>query len=279
MQPVRGFWLICLGCSPGQGRIVAGSRPAVGFSKVSLSIEGHPLVSDLDLEVVSGEILILLGRSGSGKTSTLKLVNGLFFPDSGVVRVADIPTTEWDPIKLRRSAGYVIQEVGLFPHLTIERNIGLVPRLEGWDADRVHQRVLELLDLVGLDHSTYASRYPDQLSGGQRQRVGVARALAADPPLLLMDEPFGALDPMTRRDIQQEFLRLQRRFNKTVILVTHDVREAFSLATRIGILEKGRLIELGTPRELMNSESPQVGAFLEMLTLPPEQQTGTGEGG
>src|ERR687892_2074169 len=204
------------------------TEKSIEFHHVSFRLpDGKTLLSDLTLEVHRGETLVLLGRSGSGKTTTMKLINRLIDPTQGKVRVNGKATTDWDPIQLRRRIGYVIQEIGLFPHLTIEENIGIVPRLEGWDADRIKARARALLTMVGLDPDRFAGRFPKELSGGQRQRVGVARALAADPPLILLDEPFGALDPITRRDIQQEFQALQRRLHKTMVFVTHDVREAF----------------------------------------------------
>lgn len=223
--------------------------------------KGRPLVSGLDLAVRRGETMVLLGRSGSGKTTTLKLVNRLLEPSEGEVRVEGRPASAWDPIRLRRSIGYVIQETGLFPHFTVERNIALVPSLEGWPKERIAARLAELLDLVGLDPKL-RSRYPHELSGGQRQRVGVARALAADPPILLMDEPFGALDPITRAEIQTEFQRLERRLGKTVLFVTHDLREALLLATRIGLFEAGRLAGVWTPGEFLRSNDPVAAGYL-----------------
>src|SRR6202453_3632519 len=205
------------------------NRPVIQLRNVSYTLpNGQRLLEDLNLEVQRGETLVLLGRSGSGKTTTLKLVNRLLTPTGGEVRVNGAPTAESDVIRLRRSIGFVIQDVGLFPHFTVERNICLVPRIEGWTAERIHLRVVELLQMVGLGEQM-ASRYPHQLSGGQRQRVGVARALAADPAILLMDEPFGALDAITRDQLQREFLSLQQRLNKTVVFVTHDLREALRL--------------------------------------------------
>jgi osmoprotectant transport system ATP-binding protein len=221
----------------------------------------------LNLTVEKGETLVLLGESGCGKTTTLKLVNRLLTPSSGEVRVEDRATTAWDPIALRRRIGYVIQEGGLFPHFTIARNVGLVPVLSGWDAARTSERVRELLSLVGLDPERFAVRYPRELSGGQRQRVGVARALAADPPLLLLDEPFGALDPLTRASLQREFADLTSRLGKTAILVTHDVREALILARRIGLMHKGRLVLLETPERFLASDNPQARAYIETLNL------------
>jgi len=204
----------------------------------------------------------LLGRSGSGKTTTLKLVNRLLTPTGGEVRVNAEPTAASDVIRLRRSIGYVIQEVGLFPHFTVERNIGLVPRIEGWTADRIHLRVAELLQMVGLE-AQMASRYPHQLSGGQRQRVGVARALAADPAILLMDEPFGALDALTRDQLQREFLSLQQRLGKTVVFVTHDLREALRLGSRIALMEAGRLVTVLSPEDFLRSSEPLAAAYVQ----------------
>jgi osmoprotectant transport system ATP-binding protein len=217
-------------------------------------------VRDLDLDVARGEALVLLGRSGSGKTTTLKLINHLLTPSSGELRVETRPVRDWDVIRLRRMIGYVIQEVGLFPHFTVERNIGLVPKIENWPAKRIAERVQELLKLVGLDHEI-GSRYPRELSGGQRQRVGVARALAADPPILLMDEPFGALDPITRAELQREFLDLQKRLQKTVVFVTHDLREALLLGTRIALMEAGRLVSVQTPEGFLTSTEPLAAAY------------------
>jgi osmoprotectant transport system ATP-binding protein len=223
---------------------------------------GRALVTDLNLEIRRGETLALLGRSGSGKTTTLKLINRLLEPTEGEVLVEGRPTTAWDPIRLRRRIGYVIQEVGLFPHFTVARNVGLVPRLEGWSSDRVRARVGELLQSVGLDPEEFGGRYPHELSGGQRQRVGVARALAADPPFLLMDEPFGALDPLTRAEIQREFRALQRRLNKTIVFVTHDMREALLLGTRVALLEGGKLLGVYTPADFLRSADPTVRSYM-----------------
>jgi osmoprotectant transport system ATP-binding protein len=242
-------------------------KVAVEFDNVTFSVGLRPLVSNLNFSIVQGEALILLGRSGSGKTTTMKLINGLFMPTVGEVRVQGRSTKDWDLIKLRRTIGYVIQEIGLFPHLTIARNVGLVPSLEGWNPKQIKARVYELLQLVGLDPVQFGDRYPHQLSGGQRQRVGVARAIAADPPILLMDEPFGALDPITRLELQQEFHRLQQQLNKTVIFVTHDIQEAFVLASRIGLMETGRLVVLETPAEFLKSSHPEAIAFLDCLGM------------
>jgi osmoprotectant transport system ATP-binding protein len=237
------------------------SSPAIEFRDVSYRVAGTQVLSGFNLQVQSGETIVLLGRSGSGKTTSLKLVNRLLSPTSGEVRVKGVSNTEGDIIRLRRSIGYVIQDVGLFPHFTVERNIGLVPKIEGWPEDRIRARVLELLQTVGLAPDI-ASRYPHQLSGGQRQRVGVARALAADPEILLMDEPFGALDPLTRDELQREFLMLQRRLHKTVVFVTHDLREALRLGTRIALMEAGRLVTVLAPAEFLRSTDSMAAAYV-----------------
>ncbi|HUF40695.1 MAG TPA: ATP-binding cassette domain-containing protein [Verrucomicrobiae bacterium] len=236
--------------------------PAIEFRNVSYALSsGRTLLANLDLSIETGETLVLLGRSGSGKTTTMKLINRLLEPSAGHVLVEGKSTIEWDPIRLRRRIGYVIQEIGLFPHLTVEENIGVVPRLEGWESERVQARSRELLALVGLDAETFAGRMPRELSGGQRQRVGVARALAADPPVILLDEPFGALDPITRREMQEEFKTLQRQLHKTMVFVTHDIAEAFAFAKRIALLKDGEMILLGPAQELLRSDHPEARAF------------------
>jgi len=241
----------------------------IQFRNVGLDIGDKRLVSDLSFDIARGETLVLLGRSGSGKTTTLKLINRLLEPTSGEIRVEGKSTSEWDAIHLRRSIGYVIQETGLFPHFTVERNIALVPRLEGWPEERTRERVVELLRLVGLAPEMFATRFPRELSGGQRQRVGVARALAADPPVILMDEPFGALDPLTRAELQREFASLARRLNKTIVFVTHDIREAFALASRIGLFKDGRLVVLSAPDEFARSDDAEAKAFIETMNDGP----------
>ncbi len=224
---------------------------------------GKNLVDGVSFSVAAGETLVLLGRSGSGKTTTLKLVNRLLTPTGGTVRIANEPAATVVATQLRRRIGYVIQDIGLFPHFTVAANVGLLPRLERWPPDRIARRVRELLELVGLDPGTFAARFPHELSGGQRQRVGVARALAVDPPLLLLDEPFAALDPITRLELQREFRALASRLGKAMVFVTHDVREGLLLGTRIGLLEAGRLAFLGTPEEFRATTSPAVRQFMD----------------
>src|SRR5215831_7984534 len=240
--------------------------PLVEFRDVSFSVDRGPsIINRLSLEIHRGETFVLLGESGCGKTTTLRLVNRLLMPTSGEVLVEEKSTVAWDPIRLRRRTGYVIQEAGLFPHFTVAENVGLVPNLENWEAARVRARVDELLALVGLEPQKFADRYPRELSGGQRQRVGVARALAADPPMLLMDEPFGALDPLTRASLQNEFAELKSRLEKTVIFVTHDVREALLLGSRIALMDAGRIVLLETPNAFVRSENGLAKAYLSTL--------------
>ncbi len=247
-------------------------RPAIEFQNVSYRLDsGYELLRNLNLEVKRGETLVLLGRSGSGKTTTLKLINRLLPQSDGQISVDGRSLAEWDIIRLRRMIGYVIQEIGLFPHFTVARNIGVVPQIEGWSADRIQKRVQELLQLVGLEPQ-FASRYPRELSGGQRQRVGVARALAADPAFLLMDEPFGALDPITRAELQREFRSLQQRLGKTVVFVTHDLREALLLGTRIALMEAGQLVVTLTPDEFTRSSDPMVTAYIDAFKTPSRGQ-------
>src|SRR6478752_5971778 len=221
---------------------MAAPASAVEFRDVSFRREsGRAILSNVSFTVAEGESFALIGRSGSGKTTILKLINRLLQPSGGDVLVDGRSTRNWDAIQLRRRIGYVLQEVGLFPHMTVAANVGIVPRLEGWPPARTASRVGELLELIGLGGDRFGARWPDELSGGQRQRVGVARALAVDPPILLMDEPFGALDPITRTELHDEFRRIQGRLRKTVMIVTHDMREAFALADRIGVIDAGRV--------------------------------------
>jgi len=226
---------------------------------------GAALVERLSFNVSRGETLILLGRSGSGKTTTLKLINRLLEASEGEILIAGRPVSSWDPIRLRRGIGYVIQDAGLFPHWSVERNIALVPQLERWPKDRIQARVKEMMELVGLPPGEFANRRPSELSGGQKQRVGVARALAADPPILLMDEPFGALDPVTRADLQREFRLLALRLHKTIVFVTHDLREAMFLGNRIALLDSGRLTGIYAPDQFLKATEPEVRAFAASL--------------
>jgi osmoprotectant transport system ATP-binding protein len=249
--------------------------PTIEFREVSFRVGNTQVLSNLSLEIARGEVLVLLGRSGSGKTTTLKLVNRLVLPTSGQIRVNGIPNTEVDLIRLRRGIGYVIQDSGLFPHFTVERNIGLVPKIEGWPQQRIQARTQELLQLVGLEPEL-GTRYPHQLSGGQRQRVGVARALAADPEILLMDEPFAALDPLTRDELQREFLSLQQRLHKTVVFVTHDLREALRLGSRIALMEAGKLVTVLTPQEFVKSADPWAAAYVRAFGDGLESATNRG---
>ncbi|HWF05256.1 MAG TPA: ATP-binding cassette domain-containing protein [Candidatus Angelobacter sp.] len=242
------------------------SPTAIEFANVTYRISGNrTLISDLNLSIRRGETLMLLGRSGSGKTTTLKLINRLLEQTDGQVLVDGRSTAEWDVIQLRRHIGYAIQEAGLFPHYTVKKNVALVPRLEHWDTARIDARVREVLHLVGLPYEQYAERYPNQLSGGQRQRVGLARALAADPQILLMDEPFGALDPITRAELQHEFIELRKKLSKTVVFVTHDVAEALLLGDRIALMDSGRLKGVFSPAEFLRSTDelvqPYIAAF------------------
>jgi osmoprotectant transport system ATP-binding protein len=226
---------------------------------------GAALVSGLDLQVAQGETLVLLGRSGSGKTTTLKLINRLLEPTEGEVLISGKPSTVWDPVLLRRGIGYVIQDAGLFPHWSVQQNVALVPSLQGWEAGKIQKRLGEVMALVGLPLAEFGSRRPTELSGGQRQRVGVARALAGDPPILLMDEPFGALDPVTRAELQREFRALALRLGKAIVFVTHDVREALFLGTRIAFLAQGRLVAVHTPGDFLRASEPEVRAFAASL--------------
>ncbi len=239
----------------------------IQFDQVTYEIGDISIISELALDVAAGEILVLLGESGCGKTTTLKLINRLIEPTSGTVRVEGKATSEWDAIELRRRIGYVLQEGGLFPHLTIRENVGIVPRLFNWDRARIDARINEVLDLVKMPPSRFADRYPHELSGGQRQRVGVARGLAADPHIVLLDEPFGALDVLTRTRLQREFASMVRQMGKTAVFVTHDLHEAKLLGSRIALMEKGRIVFLGTPDEFGDSDLPLARAYLETIDV------------
>ena len=239
---------------------------AIQFAGVGFRLpQGKSLLSSLDLAVRTGETFMLVGRSGSGKTTSLKLINRLLAATSGEVRVEGTAVDRWDTVQLRRRIGYAIQDVGLFPHYTVFENVALVPKLEGWDRRKIASRVEEVLALVGLPIGEFAGRYPDELSGGQRQRVGLARALAAEPPILLMDEPFGALDPITRAEIQIEFQKLQQKLGKTIVFVTHDVSEALLLGSRIGLMEAGRLRGVYGPKEFLETPDTSVKAYVDVF--------------
>ncbi|HSE77061.1 MAG TPA: ABC transporter ATP-binding protein [Alphaproteobacteria bacterium] len=220
----------------------------------------RPAVDDLSLDVPEGSICVLIGPSGCGKTTTMRMVNRLIEPTEGRIFVAGEDVMAMDPVALRRRIGYVIQQIGLFPHMSVADNVATVPRLLGWPRAKIETRIDELLHLVGLDPSALRARYPRELSGGQRQRVGVARALAADPPVMLMDEPFGAIDPITRTRLQNEFLKILREIRKTIIFVTHDIDEAIKMGDRIAILRDGRLVQYGTPDEIL---AQPADAFVE----------------
>ena len=225
------------------------------------------ILDGIALEVREGDTVVLLGESGCGKTTTLKMINRLIEPSQGEVLVEGKATTDWDPIELRRRIGYVLQEAGLMPHFSVADNVGLVPLLEGWDASRLRDRINEMLELVGLPPAKFGDRFPHELSGGQRQRVGVARALAADPEIVLLDEPFGALDAITRTRLQKEFADLVKSLNKTAVFVTHDLHEALLLGTRIALMEKGRIVLFGTPDEFESSDLPLAEQYLETIAI------------
>jgi len=247
------------------------NQPIIEFQKAHYQLSnGKVLLKEVSFAVPRGETLVLLGRSGAGKTTALKLINRLLEPSSGQVCVEGRSTVDWDPIALRRRIGYVIQEAGLFPHYNVEQNVSLVPRLEKWPEDRIEPRLKELFALVGLDASEFRSRYPHELSGGQRQRVGVARALAADPPILLMDEPLGALDPLTRGEVRDQFHDLQKRLKKTVVIVTHDITEALLLGTRIGLMEAGELRGIYSRDEFLHATEPIAAAYVAQLKMIKE---------
>ncbi|HXH70845.1 MAG TPA: ATP-binding cassette domain-containing protein [Pyrinomonadaceae bacterium] len=242
------------------------SQTIVEFRNVGFRIGAAKILDNLNLQIEKGETLVLLGESGCGKTTTLKLINRLIEPTSGEVLVEGKSTKYWNAINLRRRIGYVLQEAGLFPHFTIERNVALVPELENWDDAKKRNRTAELLELVGLNPQKFSDRFPHELSGGQRQRVGVARALAANPDLLLLDEPFGALDAITRTNLQKEFARLVKELNKTAVFVTHDLHEAFVLGTRICLMDKGRIVLNETPENFAESDLPLVRNYLETIS-------------
>jgi osmoprotectant transport system ATP-binding protein len=246
------------------------NQTSIEFANVEYHISGRtslPVLSGISLKIHQGETIALLGRSGSGKTTMLKLINRLRVCSSGDLLVENQPVRDWDVIRLRRRIGYVIQEVGLFPHSTIEQNVCLVPGLENWPVERIKSRFKEVMHLVGLNPAEYAGKYPRELSGGQRQRIGVARALAADPAILLMDEPFGALDPVTRAELQREFLALSRKVSKTTVLVTHDLREALLLGTRVVLLDAGRIVAEASPRDFLQLDQKAARDFIAASEL------------
>ena len=240
----------------------------IELQKISKSYDGgHTLaVDDVSLSVQEGEFVGLIGESGSGKTTTLKMINRLVDSTGGAITFGGKDIEEWNPVELRRNIGYVFQGIGLFPHRSVEENVGAVPELLGWESDRIRERATEVLDTVGLDPDEFAKRRPAELSGGQQQRVGVARALAARPKIILMDEPFGALDPITRTELQDEFKRIQEKFNLTVIMVTHDMTEALLMADKIAVMRDGKLLQTGTPRDLLNR--PDHDYVRELVELP-----------
>jgi osmoprotectant transport system ATP-binding protein len=253
--------------------VEAGTRPIIEFYDVSYRLPaGQVLLNNLNFTVPRGETLVLIGRSGAGKTTALKLINRLLEPTGGEVHIDGRSTISWDPIELRRRIGYVIQDTGLFPHFTVEENVSLVPRLERWTEQRIGSRLEELLALVGLEPGKFLGRYPHELSGGERQRVGLARALAADPEILLMDEPFGALDPLTRGEVRREFHDLEQRLEKTIVIVTHDISEALQLGTRIGLVEAGELKGIYSPREFVHATEPVAVAYVAQLRVLEEAE-------
>jgi osmoprotectant transport system ATP-binding protein len=242
------------------------SAISIQFRAVQYAVNGsRPILCDLNLAIRTNEVFVLLGRSGSGKTTTLKLINRLLVPTSGEVLVEGRSTAAWNAIALRRRIGYAVQEVGLFPHYTVEKNVALIPRADAWPSPKIAKRVDEVLTMVGLPRAEFGHRYPHELSGGQRQRVGIARALAANPPILLMDEPFGALDPITRSEMQKEFLKLRKRLATTVVFVTHDVSEALLLADRIALFDSGSVVGVFQAQEFRASRDPRLRPYLESL--------------
>jgi len=240
----------------------------IRFDHVGYTVGETVILTDLQLDIYEGETVVLLGESGCGKTTTLKMINRLIEPTKGDVSVRGRSTRDWDAIELRRGIGYVLQEAGLFPHFTIAENVSIVLRLLNWDAARRTRRVTEMLEMVGLEPARFAERFPHELSGGQRQRVGVARALAADPEIVLLDEPFGALDALTRTNLQKEFARLVRELGKTAVFVTHDLHEAMLLGSRIALMDKGRIVLLDEPNAFRRSDVPLVRAYLDTVFVP-----------
>jgi osmoprotectant transport system ATP-binding protein len=243
------------------------STEKIRFESVSYHVGSTVILDGIDLDVLPGETVVLLGESGCGKTTTLKMINRLIEPSTGDVWVEGKRTTDWDAIDLRRRIGYVLQEAGLMPHFTVGDNVGLVPRLLDWKNGKRRDRTNEMLELVGLPPAKFADRFPHELSGGQRQRVGIARALATDPQILLLDEPFGALDAITRNKLQREFADLTRTLGKTSVFVTHDLHEAMLLGTRIALMDKGRIVSISTPENFESSEEPLARAYLDTIRV------------
>ncbi|BCU83065.1 glycine/betaine ABC transporter ATPase [Polycladomyces abyssicola] len=242
--------------------------------------DGTVAIDNLNLEIQKGELLVLIGPSGCGKTTTMRMINRLIEPTSGTITIDGQDISQIDPVELRRNIGYVIQEIGLFPHMTIEQNIALVPKLKKWHPERYRQRVNELMDLVGLDPDTYKDRYPSELSGGQQQRVGVIRALAGEPDIILMDEPFSALDPISREQLQEELVNLQESIQKTIVFVTHDMDEAIRIASRIAIMNDGKLVQVDSPDRILRRPANEfVRGFIgeERLTNAAEKAVPTAQ--
>jgi len=266
VTPVHGV------VNPTKAKAQTLTQATIEFRDVEYRItvrDSKSILSGISLKIHPGETIALLGRSGSGKTTMLKLINRLRQCSSGELLVENQPVRDWNVIRLRRRIGYIIQEVGLFPHFTIEQNVCLVPGLENWPATRMKSRFSEVMQLVGLNAIEYAAKYPRELSGGQRQRIGVARSLAADPAILLMDEPFGALDPVTRAELQREFLALARKVSKTTVLVTHDLREALQLGTRVILLDAGQIVADASPSDFLKLDQKVAREFIAASELLP----------